>query len=1091
MSQDWQNLLARDFHVPDTKAYGGLNGLSTAFLGINHELHPLQSHNHSQHPRKYLVSSRLRRPSSEVNRSHQLVEPGSNVEPFNVQEISEERSSESLAMFKEMHANYFPLRSINCLPKSPQWNDQDLQYPSQDKMITPIPPERQEFALQGYPMSSGSSPLVPHSAGYSDRIEGSTISCFSNTTHLHHRKRSRIEEAQSWSPRPPNTPSLSKMSFTDIPQTSMLGTSHQANDVVTMLVCRLWVATNPRHEPSKKILHYLSDLFFDTIENVRSCICFWKNIQGFPNLESTAQQAKNSATSDNYDHMRFAAYHLWLFENQPRKPSDHIISRLSELFGDSLSKIKDWFLRNAAYSSEDGINGYGTLLKPEQDIVYRYRCNQRKCNRQPDKATLEVSDSRKRYTCTSGCGKRFSDKGGWEKHEEINWPQELWICKIPACPTEPGKGRLFLRRDRFTAHVAKNHRDVYADVHAKKRALSDCCIPIQSDFGRHCSFRDCKTRFKSWKDRINHIANHFESQPEGLQWNNFEDDIESSRQSDSDSIDSKGDASNAERGGTTSDDSDDSSDNGPAPPSAGHGPDAGSYDDKYHSSKPRQNQGKGSHDHRGGGTLRGSSSYVYRSQDSNTPLAYRTLNGVFPTYKPITLRSSTIRSTGLLRSRRIATVDNVSPQGSEGMLARETNHRSKAKKDQSQMHQLSVRHIASFLGTLPTTLVMQPVVECSLLQYLIACSTGVPIIENMVDWFGNLASAIRYIHYQGILHGDIESSDIIVQNRTVLYTVPPWTSSLDDGRIIMSSQGIWMMPFGMSKQDFSDYERIASHVSALGDVYVEMFTILAHCPRDTIRRILLRSQSKGRFRRYCDTDQTAAWTLRLPLGHDQLQEEHYKLEVRQLGDSLLFSEPTRQSNAFECVLVMSLCFLYKKDSSRNSASFKDPIDTRRSIGMDDNTSQERTEEIKTILIRYTSARDHDGGTSRDSYTVLPSRIDLNRDDSHLDEKVLDYTVRSPDQSSQIENESRTSRVSSHNQGSENEPFSVVNAEVPSMTTDRSYPKSDTKKPHPRPVKQSEGMKRFEDTSRKSDPWIPYFQSRSSNSSKRADKRPFM
>ena len=109
------------------------------------------------------------------------------------------------------------------------------------------------------------------------------------------------------------------------------------------------------------------------------------------------------------------------------------------------------------------------------------------------------------YQCTLGCGKNFDKRADWRKHEEINYPQEAWICQETSCcdksMSDPGK--ISYRKDKFKQHYSNAHRGVDLESHYDSSHLL-----VASTFPRKCGF--CTThQFVNWQDRITHIGDHF------------------------------------------------------------------------------------------------------------------------------------------------------------------------------------------------------------------------------------------------------------------------------------------------------------------------------------------------------------------------------------------------------------------------------------------------------------------------------------------------------------------------------------------------------------------------------------------------------
>ncbi|OCL11202.1 hypothetical protein AOQ84DRAFT_196602 [Glonium stellatum] len=107
-----------------------------------------------------------------------------------------------------------------------------------------------------------------------------------------------------------------------------------------------------------------------------------------------------------------------------------------------------------------------------------------------------------RYQCTSGCGYKTKRKDDWRRHEEINHPQDVWICSL--CPSPLKSAFLTHRSDKLNGHVKKIHKGANPRIVAKESK-----VKFDAGFDLRCGF--CTDTFETWAQRISHIANHFES----------------------------------------------------------------------------------------------------------------------------------------------------------------------------------------------------------------------------------------------------------------------------------------------------------------------------------------------------------------------------------------------------------------------------------------------------------------------------------------------------------------------------------------------------------------------------------------------------
>jgi hypothetical protein len=167
----------------------------------------------------------------------------------------------------------------------------------------------------------------------------------------------------------------------------------------------------------------------------------------------------------------------------------------------------------------------------------------RYCTKTSDPEKLRRNPS-KPWQCTRGCGKTFSKKKNWIRHEEIRYPQKGWVCLIDHtvrmsgqricshCPRDQpvpdptdehftachsgiakrcqldrqnNRGGAFYRHQHFTQHFKKVHPGL-----SPTKFASESFFKVRdSAYQKACGF--CGHAFCSWRDRIDHVSRHFES----------------------------------------------------------------------------------------------------------------------------------------------------------------------------------------------------------------------------------------------------------------------------------------------------------------------------------------------------------------------------------------------------------------------------------------------------------------------------------------------------------------------------------------------------------------------------------------------------
>jgi hypothetical protein len=159
----------------------------------------------------------------------------------------------------------------------------------------------------------------------------------------------------------------------------------------------------------------------------------------------------------------------------------------------------------------------------------------------------------------SFCGRNFSTKDTWKRHEELLYPQEGWLCNLdtivqfedgtqcthcdaqtpnpdhfhvehpdytkagPCCRQTFGR-RVFRRKDGLKSHLKSAHPSISSDLYDQ--------IVLQSHFAVSSTFEeDCKYcqlpesyKFLDWEDRCTHLCKHFKKMESGKSDHNRHDD---------------------------------------------------------------------------------------------------------------------------------------------------------------------------------------------------------------------------------------------------------------------------------------------------------------------------------------------------------------------------------------------------------------------------------------------------------------------------------------------------------------------------------------------------------------------------------------
>ncbi|KAI9855082.1 MAG: hypothetical protein M1813_000566 [Trichoglossum hirsutum] len=212
-----------------------------------------------------------------------------------------------------------------------------------------------------------------------------------------------------------------------------------------------------------------------------------------------------------------ALFQCWLSENPGSFPEGRQITGFQYLTDIPLEKIEAYFEKfrpRKLLEAETGPGGAlpkaGTspgLARLEADLssAVSLACNRlRRCSATADRNRSNTRDDSRPFQCTSGCGGDFPTKDSWRKHEEINRPQNTWVCFLDDCENRPIQHRTFYTKSHFKQHFNTVHRGAKIEF---EKYIKEWHAPIKDNFNRECGF--CGSPFGSWRERINHIAEHF------------------------------------------------------------------------------------------------------------------------------------------------------------------------------------------------------------------------------------------------------------------------------------------------------------------------------------------------------------------------------------------------------------------------------------------------------------------------------------------------------------------------------------------------------------------------------------------------------
>ena len=513
-------------------------------------------------------------------------------------------------------------------------------------------------------------------------------------------------------------------------------------------------------------------------------------------LQSQTYMSARVSRHPNLSRDTVRVCHIWLSSHSGSFPSDCVISGISLAFGSSFDAVRQWFKRHV----EEEDSGYHSMRPSMSDITSPYERNRNKCTRKSSDDSNDRFDAERPYHCTSRCGAKFKTKDDWGKHEEINYPQKLWYCRLLGCASKSLHQRVSFRKEHFKVHLKKRH----AREHVDQEEIKASCLPIKSQFSKKCLFQGCSQKLSTWKDRIDHLAKHFSKEWDGSRWRPTADDDVDNENYEKDAVDTDDEASDFSSSDSPSDndssDSDTSDDGKGGSGSFGtSGNGSGFSTDNMPDSgrQPKPRPGRGSQNRQG--AAEGSRSQ-YKNQNQrpyssftvaeeskevirNQQLTFRRGRffkwfGPTPKEQHEAPRYLAIHFVRLLGSGATAIVDEMRYLGKNTKIARKTfRHSSLDQKDgfEREVHALSrLRHphivslLAAYWDTKSLAILVEPVADYDMLSYLKLESPKLSLAD-IRPWFNCLISGLCYMHTHQVIHGDIKPANILIKDYRVFY----------------------------------------------------------------------------------------------------------------------------------------------------------------------------------------------------------------------------------------------------------------------------------------------------------------------------------
>jgi serine/threonine protein kinase len=629
-------------------------------------------------------------------------------------------------------------------------------------------------------------------------------------------------------------------------------------------------------------------------------------IQGGPHSGVASSTSRNTLSEAAITESAVSVFENWLL-NYPSIPipSEAHFGALAVLTGLRVETVKMWFgqkLRqgrmgdSSASAASQTMNslsiqdrGLSQIHTPKPELLLQQSILRRaalwvrdekgiRCSAVLDLTVLLRDDDRP-YQCTLKCGQTFDRKDDWRKHEEINYPQEGWLCDVkavliqasaPICTfcgvRNPGRnhmqqkhprktpcheklltdqGRLSYRKDKFRQHFTNTHPKLEWDDHHERSHFV-----VKSKFPRGCGF--CAHRFIDWQDRIKHIGDHFASCTEArdmTQWQEPHEEDEADVQDQDDNDDDENQDENQDQHG----DKGRRDDRGPDKDDAMSDSSFDDSDDHPPESAPAQ---RGQFNF---GTTMSAQCIDeihpvipfsagplpierYVTQDQRTRAS--SFNG--SDFKSLWCGSIRLDSSQsqLIRTKVLgfgpySVVDEVHHQKTGLTLARKTIHYSSQSSLKSLiaevdiMKRLNHPHIVRFVGTYvfdhSFSILMTPSADFDL-RYFMETHVGNegPGMDTVIQWFSCLVSSVQYLHSNSIKHQDIKPSNILIRGRIIFLADFGIAKTFVDSESTTSTSGNMTRKYCSPETANQGLRGRGSDIFSLGCVFVEMLSFLLY-----------------------------------------------------------------------------------------------------------------------------------------------------------------------------------------------------------------------------------------------------------------------
>ncbi|MCJ1245015.1 hypothetical protein MMC30_002216 [Trapelia coarctata] len=512
-------------------------------------------------------------------------------------------------------------------------------------------------------------------------------------------------------------------------------------------------------------------------------------------------------------------------------------------------------------------SGYQTRPIGDSEITKKYEYRQPvRAKGRDGRPRTNLKNAERPFVCTHRCGMDFDKKAAWEKHEQIHYPQHVWVCPENC----QGQQRVWLRKDHFRKHLVKHHEyDKVTEQHCRASYL-----PVASRYPRRCHISECDQNFNSWDDRMSHMTAHMKEDYDMSTWSALVDEVENHGIEGPPEKAGDDDSESSDQDSGKDDDSDDPDEDQGGPGNGGSGFASGSGNGQGSNGQGLWGQPPNPGPQRQSETDYDGSSRSYNQWYGYTGNQMHMLTGLASTKRTFHIRGSMqstsheirkpdttdlerdcegitalkphwtlsdfrLSSVRWLGSGATARVDEVKTPGAKETMARKVIQyrypaaRQRVDREEYIMHRLQHSHIVRLLTTLrdtsTATLFMKPAADYSLAYYIQTRCSASPAGRETWKWFSCLVSGLHYMHKQGILHGDIKPDNILVFNHHIFYTDFGLSNTIPDDKSMISDAGFITRQYAAPEVKRGKRGK-PSDIWSLGCVFLELVTIMLHRP---------------------------------------------------------------------------------------------------------------------------------------------------------------------------------------------------------------------------------------------------------------------